>query len=568
MGNFYSKKYLKDLRLRIDKNAYVNENFYEINYLKIYLKTSEGIHKAKNKKIFELVYFKKSKRMSLNELEDIFFIDFSNKTSNKSLKKLNLKTNQNSFLEFSRNEFLNKQNIDNIISNNSINCNLLKANEDKSNNKNICISPNKNINSNNFSILNSLKNFNSSLKSKKTYNYINRNYSKKKTFSSQNHLLLNNDSSLLNNNNNNNYINSIKHGKNTSSSKINEENSIFYHKINNFSKVAHEFKTPLNAIIGLISEIKNNPTIISKVLSNIEIIDNLSNYLIFLITDITQFINQNTNPNIVIITETISLKPITEFCFEILNSLLICKNSNKCIRTFTDYDQNLDEIQIISNEMRIKQLLLNFISNSVKFTKNGSINIKSALKTKQNKKYIKISVIDTGIGIREEDQKKIFNEIYSDMKNENNKHGSGLGLSICKFISEKLNHKLEFKSVYGKGSKFSILIFEENLKINQNIKIVNQYFNKSNVIKYKINNNICYLNKKISDNKLNEIKNKYTMLESSVFSGEVMSLWAIIIDCKDIFSMEVCKIVKISSLFHRNYLSFLLESNFLMVEDD
>jgi len=58
------------------------------------------------------------------------------------------------------------------------------------------------------------------------------------------------------------------------------------------------------------------------------------------------------------------------------------------------------------------------------------------------------------------------------------------------------------------------------------------------------------------------------MLESSVFSGDVMSLWAIIIDCKDIFSMEVCKIVKISSLFHRNYLSFLLESNFLMVEDD
>jgi len=253
--------------------------------------------------------------------------------------------------------------------------------------------------------------------------------------------------------------------------KYNRNESFYFYKMNYFSKIAHEFKTSLNAIIGLIIEIKNNPSIISKVLSNIDIINNLSNYLIFLISDITQFINQNTNNNLVIITETVSLKSIIEFCYEILNTLLICKNSNSNVKTNINFDNRLETIGVLSNDMRLKQILLNFISNSVKFTKSGFIELKVKLKINHIKKYIKISVIDSGVGIREEDQKKIFKEIYCDFKNELNNYGSGLGLNICKFIAEKLNHSLKFKSIYGKGSKFSLLILESCLKLDKN----NQY---------------------------------------------------------------------------------------------
>jgi len=185
------------------------------------------------------------------------------------------------------------------------------------------------------------------------------------------------------------------------------------------------------------------------------------------------------------------LKSIIQFCFEILNSLLICKNSNSNVKTKIEYDNRLDSIEVISNDMRVKQILLNFISNSVKFTKSGFIEIKVQLKIKNDKKYIKISVIDSGVGIREEDQKKKFNEIYTDIKNESNGHGSGLGLNICKFIAEKLNHSLKFKSIYGKGSKFSLVISESCMKLDKN----NQYnfnlkkieftnFNKSNTEKF------------------------------------------------------------------------------------
>jgi len=281
---------------------------------------------------------------------------------------------------------------------------------------------------------------------------------------------------------------------------INNE-SHYENKLNNFSKVAHEFKTPLNAIIGLITEIKNNPINISKVLSNIDIINNLSNYLIFLITDITQFINQNTKSNIVVITETLFLKSIIEFCFEILNSLLICKNAKINIETEIIFDNRLDAIEITSNEMRIKQILLNFISNSVKFTKSGYIKIKTELKSKNNCKYVKMSVIDTGVGIREDDQKKIFNEIYTDMRKESNNYGSGLGLSICKFISEKLNHSLKFKSKYGEGSKFSLIIPECCLKIDEkNLKNINNNTEEfTNIRIYADKTKNIILNSKIKD---------------------------------------------------------------------
>jgi len=103
------------------------------------------------------------------------------------------------------------------------------------------------------------------------------------------------------------------------------------------------------------------------------------------------------------------------------------------------------------------------------------------------------------VGIREEDQKKIFNEIYSDLEKESNNHGSGLGLNICKFIAEKLNHSLKFKSIYGEGSKFSLLISESCLKIEENYK------NNLNLNKIEINN----INNKIFNDKYeNKVLNK------------------------------------------------------------
>lgn len=87
--------------------------------------------------------------------------------------------------------------------------------------------------------------------------------------------------------------------------------------------------------------------------------------------------------------------------------------------------------------MRIQQVLLNFQSNAIKFTDIGSVTIKVKTLTKENKPYLEISVIDTGIGIKEEDKNKLFKLFgYVSDSQGMNIHGIGLGLTISKKIVE------------------------------------------------------------------------------------------------------------------------------------
>lgn len=368
-------------------------------------------------------------------------------------------------------------------------------------------------------------------------------FDKNKNFTST----INNENSNLNKNFNDSgilrspHINNLSCIKFVTNSPKNHFNNNNLNNFKKFSKMAHEFKTPLNVIIGLITELKilidknkifntnsmkedlkfgennyfsynnenkknhktnsklntyknskedylNNAFTIENnaftsfitrrnsifnsvkdskdhigkiVEENLSIMNSLSNYLIFLITDITQFISFSNSTNLIIIPENISIKPILDFCYDIMKSLLACKNAKKNVKCLLEYDNNIDknEVTIISNEMRIKQILLNFISNAVKFTNSGSIVLKSKINLK--KSQIKISVTDTGMGIREEDQRGLFKDfqmIEESVNGHINPYGSGLGLSICKYIADKLSHQIKFKSSYGKGSTFSIII--------------------------------------------------------------------------------------------------------------
>lgn len=238
------------------------------------------------------------------------------------------------------------------------------------------------------------------------------------------------------------------------------------------AKLLHEFKTPLNSIIGLISQISVSGSILSKI-DNLSIINNLSNYLIFLVNDIIQFTSHSQNrENIQIFIEQVNLKTILEFCFNILKALIICKEAEKSIKTILDMADKIENISVRSDDMRIKQIILNFISNAVKFTKSGSITLKA--KIKKTKKNIKVSIIDTGIGIREEDKIKIFQDSVEKNSSKNNRLGSGLGLAISKLISEKLNLRIKFNSVYGEGSNFSISIPYEKI-IQQSDKSISNF---------------------------------------------------------------------------------------------
>mgnify|MGYP000898912592 CR=1 FL=1 len=233
-----------------------------------------------------------------------------------------------------------------------------------------------------------------------------------------------------------------------------------------FAKISHEFKTPLNSIIGMISCILNpindNNSIPKEIQNDLKVLSNLSNYVIFLIYDIIQFTNNSIESSeIKININAIDMKDIMDFCFQILNSLLFCNIKKKeKIKASLIFDESLEFIKIFSDELRIKQILLNFISNAVKFTNEGEIKLKCKRETLKGKNYIKISISDSGKGIKEEDKEKLFNDfvMLDQVKTEDNKFGSGLGLSICKNIAERLNLVLDLKTNYGKGSIFIIYI--------------------------------------------------------------------------------------------------------------
>jgi len=345
------------------------------------------------------------------------------------------------------------------------------------------------------------------------------------------------------------------------------------------AKIAHEFKTPLNSIIGLINQVKENfkkniftikssinekSKILNKnnlicgkyknVKNNLEhkidllsnssstlkaeqniiykdliLIEYLSNYTIYLLNDVINFITCEDNySEIQVLTKKLNVKKILKFCFEILKALISCNESKqKYINPQLSIDEKIQFYEIYSDEVRLNQILLNFISNAVKFTREGSIIIKANI---SEDNFLIISVQDTGIGIKDEDKKMILKEEKFKTNYETNKFGSGLGLSICKVIAEKLNHSIEFKSEFNFGSIFSLKIktkenenfmfdldssdFSEN---KDSIVFYNKTITKSDSYSNSLNsrsNSLSNKRKKIIS-KSNEINSKY---ESGIFS--------------------------------------------------
>ena len=123
-----------------------------------------------------------------------------------------------------------------------------------------------------------------------------------------------------------------------------------------------------------------------------------------------------------------------------------------------------------SDEKRIKQILINLISNSLKFTQEGGITLRVDRRTKHGKDFLKFEVEDTGIGIKREDLPKLFKMfgMIERHRLQYNKSGTGIGLSISKMLSESLGGKIEVDSVEGRWTKFTFYVediwWEENIE--------------------------------------------------------------------------------------------------------
>lgn len=219
------------------------------------------------------------------------------------------------------------------------------------------------------------------------------------------------------------------------------------------ANMSHEIRTPINAIIGMnemiLRESENES--IQGYATNIQ---SASNMLLGLINDVLDF-SKIESGQFELIEDTYSLSSLIQD--EML--LLKARAMEKPISIQYDIDPQLPSI-LWGDELRIKQILTNLISNAVKYTNEGGITLKAFFKQLDDDTIeLCFSVIDTGIGIQEEDLSKLFDSFKRLELNKNRTiQGTGLGLNIAKQLIDLMHGTITVTSTYGKGSTFTVAI--------------------------------------------------------------------------------------------------------------
>ncbi|WP_111308080.1 ATP-binding protein [Confluentibacter sediminis] len=220
-------------------------------------------------------------------------------------------------------------------------------------------------------------------------------------------------------------------------------------KANFLSTVTHELRTPLYAVTGLSNMLLDeNPR--PEQVQHLKSLKFSGDYLLTFINDILQ-INKIEANKVDIEPESFNLrKKINNIVLALNNSAL-----DNNVKIHFEYDKHLPE-NFIADQLKISQILINLIGNSIKFTKDGDIWIRVyKIEQKDNTYTLRFEVEDNGIGISEEKQENMFESFSQGSIQINRKYGgTGLGLSIVKGLIDILKGKIYLKSELGKGTTF------------------------------------------------------------------------------------------------------------------
>ena len=215
------------------------------------------------------------------------------------------------------------------------------------------------------------------------------------------------------------------------------------------SNMSHEIRTPLNAILGFVSLLLDESES-PKHRQYLEIIHNSGENLLSIINDILDF-SKLRSGEFTVEHQTFNLHGELSHTLE-----LFAPSANKKRITLFSFIDPAIPYELLSDPLRIKQIVSNLLSNAIKFTPyEGCIDILAQIE----EGMLKISVQDNGIGISPEDREKIFNAFSQVEHFETRKAGgTGLGLSICKKLAEHMGGSIELESEPGRGSCFTLLL--------------------------------------------------------------------------------------------------------------
>jgi PAS domain S-box-containing protein len=216
--------------------------------------------------------------------------------------------------------------------------------------------------------------------------------------------------------------------------------------------MSHEIRTPLNAIIGL-SEIQLQNDLPETARADLEKIYNSGSTLLGIINDILD-ISKIEAGNFELIPENYDTPSLINDTVQ----LNIVRIGSKAITFKLNVDDTLPS-RLFGDELRVKQVLNNILSNAFKYTKAGVVTLKVRWEKQADDAVVIFAVSDTGQGIRQEDIGKLFSE-YSQLDTRANRkiEGTGLGLSITKRLVEMMNGTIGVESEYGFGSIFTVHI--------------------------------------------------------------------------------------------------------------
>ncbi len=229
------------------------------------------------------------------------------------------------------------------------------------------------------------------------------------------------------------------------------------------ANMSHEIRTPLNGISGAI-ELLSNTGISDEQINYINILKHSSKTLLNIVNDILDLSKIEAGKLEIVKTES----KIREIIFSTV-SMFIIQAKKKNIEIDVDIDSEIPEI-IFADAIRIEQILLNLINNSIKFTPKGKIKLILSNYFINSDRHIKFTVQDTGIGISKEQQKLLFQPfVQSDNAIAGKFGGTGLGLSICKKLVNLMGGDIHLESEIDIGTKidFTIMI-EENINNTKN----------------------------------------------------------------------------------------------------